>query len=91
MMNRPHSGLQKQVLQLYKLLLKAAKRKDQGAENQGGTTYRYVRERFRENVRMYLSQKLGLSAGVLPYLRRKALTDRILPKLSIYCGKETVI
>ncbi|KAG4055735.1 hypothetical protein PC123_g9176 [Phytophthora cactorum] len=38
-----HSGLQLQVLALYKKALQAAKRKDQD-------TLRYVRERFREDV-----------------------------------------
>ena len=50
MMNRPRSGLQKQVLKLYKSLLSAAKQKDQGGEDRRGSTYSYVRERFRENV-----------------------------------------
>nr|CCA23842.1 conserved hypothetical protein [Albugo laibachii Nc14] len=49
-MNRPRSGLQKQVLKLYKSLLSAAKQKDQGGEDRRGSTYSYVRERFRENA-----------------------------------------
>ena len=42
---KAHSGLQLQVMALYKKVLQAAKRKDID-------TLRYVRERFREDVRI---------------------------------------
>lgn len=68
---RAHSGLQKQVLALYKRALQAAKAKDrealaaadssQGAATSGNETYAFVRERFRDDVRV-LNSVNALSA-----------------------------
>lgn len=56
---KPHSGLQLQVLGLYRQALRIARRKDLAQDPlatkaaSGSTTYAFVRERFREDVRYY--------------------------------------
>jgi hypothetical protein len=53
---RHHSGLQKQVLSLYKRALRAAANKDRssGVNDTNKTTYVFVKERFRDDVGAYL-------------------------------------
>ncbi|POM64496.1 Heat repeat protein [Phytophthora palmivora] len=66
-----HSGLQLQVLSLYKKALQAAKRKDQ-------ETLRYVRERFREDVRGFDRKDFV----VIEYMLRKGERDlKMLDKM----------
>ncbi|EEY67355.1 uncharacterized protein PITG_04372 [Phytophthora infestans T30-4] len=59
-----HSGLQLQVLALYKKALLAAKRKDQD-------TLRYVRDRFREDVATVDRKDFA----VIEYMLRKGERD----------------
>lgn len=54
---KPHSGLQLQVLGLYRQALRIARRKDLvqdplATKTASESTYAFVRERFREDVRM---------------------------------------
>lgn len=53
-----HSGLQLQVLALYKKALQAAARKD-------SDTLHYVRERFRENVRHLAAAATAIFSNIL--------------------------
>ncbi|CAI5735942.1 unnamed protein product [Peronospora destructor] len=59
-----HSGLQLQVLALYKKVLQVAKRKDMD-------TLQYVRERFRENVTTVDRKDFA----VIEYMLRKGERD----------------
>lgn len=64
-----HSGLQKQVLALYKKALRTAQKKDlevADAPTKGGTTFTYVRERFRDDVRAFYFRARGdMTVGVV--------------------------